>query len=366
VLPEKDVVMSSAEQRRAAEIVKAVGAINFQGNIIPHLWYRTLRASHNKLDPNGKPQLAAIVVLSELVYWYRPRVQLDPQTGQIVSIHKRFPDDKLRRSMPSLQAKFGLSYKQVRDALDFLADEVGVITREIRTIGEGDDRRGNVLFLEIVPEVLRRITLPEAIDTAPKASEQIDSDDLSALAAEIPSSALEGAPSALEGRASVIEGRASALEGRGSDLEDRASALYATLSAPEGEGSALQGTSSAPGGQTLIEINRETMKETQEESTTNDESRDDETAAVVVALQDLGLSKFQAIGAATTHQLSLDDVDRWATWVTTLRGVKNPIAVLAATIKQQARPPQAPTTAAERSDDPNKYISGALSDIVKS
>lgn len=51
------------------EIVDAMGSINISGNIIPAVWYRTITKE------NGKPYLLAIVILADIVYWYRPSVR---------------------------------------------------------------------------------------------------------------------------------------------------------------------------------------------------------------------------------------------------------------------------------------------------
>ena len=47
--------------------VDQVGKINFIGNVIPHTWYKTI------LRENGKPNVNAIIILSDIVYWYRPK-----------------------------------------------------------------------------------------------------------------------------------------------------------------------------------------------------------------------------------------------------------------------------------------------------
>ena len=46
--------------------VDAMGRIEISGNIIPQKWYRVI------LRDNGKPDLLAIILLSDIVYWYRP------------------------------------------------------------------------------------------------------------------------------------------------------------------------------------------------------------------------------------------------------------------------------------------------------
>ena len=48
------------------EIVDANATLNFTGNIIPQAWYKTI------IKDSGKPHLTAIVILADIVYWYRP------------------------------------------------------------------------------------------------------------------------------------------------------------------------------------------------------------------------------------------------------------------------------------------------------
>ena len=47
-------------------IVDEVGRINISGNIIPMVWFQAIRY------PNGKPNVNAIIILADIVYWYRP------------------------------------------------------------------------------------------------------------------------------------------------------------------------------------------------------------------------------------------------------------------------------------------------------
>lgn len=50
---------------------------NFRGNIIPDEWY--VRFTNGR----GSPDLPLISILSEIVYWYRPKEIRDPLTGEI-------------------------------------------------------------------------------------------------------------------------------------------------------------------------------------------------------------------------------------------------------------------------------------------
>ena len=46
-------------------IVDEVGTMNFTGNVIPMVWFKTIRY------PNGAPHNNAIHILADIVYWYR-------------------------------------------------------------------------------------------------------------------------------------------------------------------------------------------------------------------------------------------------------------------------------------------------------
>jgi len=137
---------------RAIELIKQVGEIALVGNIIPHSWYTHLRKD------SGKPYLAAIVILSDIAYWYRPRLIRDEVTGQVLRVEKRFKADKLQRSYQQIADLFGLTKRQVREAVRFLEAQ-GVVTREFRTVRtKGGMVLSNVLFLEPVVDRLREIT----------------------------------------------------------------------------------------------------------------------------------------------------------------------------------------------------------------
>ena len=137
---------------RTMELIKQVGEIALIGNIIPHSWYAHLRKD------TGKPYLAAIVILSDIVYWYRPRIIRDEAAGQVLRVKKRFKADKLQRNYQQIADLFGLTKRQARDAVKFLEAQ-GVITREFCTVRtKGGMVLSNVLFLEPVIDRLREIT----------------------------------------------------------------------------------------------------------------------------------------------------------------------------------------------------------------
>jgi len=55
-------------------VVDALGQMGFQGNIIPRSWYANIK------KPSGKPDVVAITLLSEIVWWYRPKEVRDEET----------------------------------------------------------------------------------------------------------------------------------------------------------------------------------------------------------------------------------------------------------------------------------------------
>lgn len=132
-------------------VVEAVGRMHFEGNVIPHNWYK-----HIKLD-SGKPDLAGIIILSEIVYWYRPAVEKDEASGRVIGMKKRFKADLLQRTYDSFSEQFGLTKRQAQDAMGRL-EALGLVKRHLRTIMANGTKLGNVLFIELMPEMLEAIT----------------------------------------------------------------------------------------------------------------------------------------------------------------------------------------------------------------
>ena len=131
--------------------VDAIGAFPFTGTLIPHAWYAALTL------PSGKPDLVAITLLADIVYWYRPVVERDPVTGQVLSQRKKFKGDMLQRSYQAFAAQFGLTKRQVREALGRL-EQTGVIRKEFRHLDTPYGRCANVLFVAPIPVRIRVMT----------------------------------------------------------------------------------------------------------------------------------------------------------------------------------------------------------------
>ena len=136
------------------EIVDMVGRISITGNIIPQIWYKTIT------HPSGEPYLEAIVILSDIVYWYRPTEVRDERTGEVIAYRKRFKADLLQRSYADLAQQFGISKREATNAVVAL-EKIGVVRRHLRTIDVNGTKMANVLFLELVPKALLALTCGE-------------------------------------------------------------------------------------------------------------------------------------------------------------------------------------------------------------
>src|SRR3990167_5388678 len=86
--------------------VLRMASLNITGNVIPPDWFNYIRRQ------NGKPDTAAIMLLADIVYWYRPIEERDEKTGREIGLRKKLAADKLQRVNKALaeingSAKFG-------------------------------------------------------------------------------------------------------------------------------------------------------------------------------------------------------------------------------------------------------------------
>ena len=134
--------------------VLKLAEINFQGNIIPSSWYKEIT------KPNGKPDPVAIMILSEIVYWYRPLIVRDPHTN-VDNLYRKFHDDALQKSYKQLSDSLGFTEKQLRTGLLNL-ERLGLASRDFRTILMNKKiPLNNVMFLLINPIRIKEITYTE-------------------------------------------------------------------------------------------------------------------------------------------------------------------------------------------------------------
>ena len=128
--------------------------INFRlsGNIIPPIWYKRITFD------NGKPQMLAINILADIVYWYRPMEIRDEHTGQVIEYRKKFKADLLQRGYKQICDFFGCSEKQARDSLRLL-ENIGLIKRVVRLVKfDGESAAQNRMFIELNVEKVKEIS----------------------------------------------------------------------------------------------------------------------------------------------------------------------------------------------------------------
>ncbi len=135
------------------DIVDQVGKMNISGNVIPMVWFQTIKC------PNGTPHNNAIHILADIVYWYRPKEERDEESGQLIGMRKKFKEDLLQRSYKQMADSYGLSKKQVTEAIKAL-EEMGLIKRHFRNIKIKGQNLNNVLFLELSSKRLYEVTYP--------------------------------------------------------------------------------------------------------------------------------------------------------------------------------------------------------------
>lgn len=139
------------------EIVDQMLEISITGNVVPQIWFKTL------VDEKDRPQLLAIIILADIVYWYRPVEVRDEQTGKLVGYKKKFKGDLLQRGYAQIEEQFGVKTPAIRAALRFL-EEKKVVRRVFRTITVQGQTLSNVLYLELCVDGLKKVTYPEMED----------------------------------------------------------------------------------------------------------------------------------------------------------------------------------------------------------
>ena len=139
----------------------------FCGNIIPQAWYHTI------LRETGKPYLNAIIILADILYWYRPVEVRDERSGNLVGYRKRFKADLLQRNYAQFADEFGLTKRDVTNAITAL-EKLGVIKRVFRTITVNGKLVPNVLYIELIDDVLDKLTYPELVTEAKPSVKEMD------------------------------------------------------------------------------------------------------------------------------------------------------------------------------------------------
>lgn len=132
--------------------------LQITGNVIPAAWFKTIRKA------TEKPNLNAIMILADIVYWYRPMEVRDEVTGQLIGLKKRFAADLLQRNYQQMADQFGITKRDTTNAIVEL-EKLGVIRRVFRTVEKGGHLVSNVLFLDLDVDVLEALTYPENMES---------------------------------------------------------------------------------------------------------------------------------------------------------------------------------------------------------
>lgn len=141
-----------------SDITRALGQMDITGNVVPLSWFAHLKHPGGKKQ-DGKPNLAAILILSDIVYWYRPKEIRNEETGAFIGWEKKYKGDLLQRTYQSYADMLGLTKRIVQRAFDCL-EQAGLIWLEFRTVRTETSTLGNVMFIGVNSNRLAQITYP--------------------------------------------------------------------------------------------------------------------------------------------------------------------------------------------------------------
>lgn len=133
--------------------VTAIGRLGISGNVTPKIWF-------SRIQKSNKPDYKAIILLSEIIYWYRPTEVRDETTGELKGYRKKFKEDMLRRSYQAFADEFGMSKREAQDALKRLRD-AGLLKLELRNGTYKGVPQSNVLYVEPIASKIDEITFGE-------------------------------------------------------------------------------------------------------------------------------------------------------------------------------------------------------------
>ena len=157
--------------------VNAITKMRITGNIIPPSWFQHVRkevgfSRSKKINPNGerhipktKPDLIAMYVLSDILYWYRATEIRDEKTN-VVEYRIKFQRDKFQQNYGTWANQLGVSKKVIKSSTDILVD-LGLVNREFRTVTIKGQQYNNVPFWEPVPKRIEEISFTNNTETDP-------------------------------------------------------------------------------------------------------------------------------------------------------------------------------------------------------
>jgi len=133
------------------KICKKLINVNLTGNVVPNTWYQ-----HITMGKRKNPDLLAILILADIIYWYRPSEIRSPETNEIIGYKQKFQGDMLQKTYQSYATFFGVSKYQVKRAIDNLV-KLGLVRREFRNVeAKNGTTIANLMHLEpVIDNVLK-------------------------------------------------------------------------------------------------------------------------------------------------------------------------------------------------------------------
>lgn len=147
-------------ERALAHTLTTMDRLSFVGYTIPFAWRNHI------VTPNGQPNLIAMNLLSEIIYWYQPDHLYDENTGEFLKLEKRFKGTCFCHFAQAFEENFGLTADEVSAGLALLAS-LGLITYELTYSRTHQYPSGKLYAIGIdADEIARisRLTFEEASD----------------------------------------------------------------------------------------------------------------------------------------------------------------------------------------------------------
>ena len=135
------------------KIVDEISRLNI--NSIPEAWYSTIRRK-------DYPHAMAILILWDLLYWYKWTEVRKESSGMVIGYKKKFHADLLQRSYSAIADKFGISKRQAQEIIIFL-EGLGALKRHLKSVATQDRVIPNVLFIELIPSKIKELSDPSHI-----------------------------------------------------------------------------------------------------------------------------------------------------------------------------------------------------------
>lgn len=85
-----------------SDVAKQITKLSFKGDIIPHSWYQHIRKSDKKTKQGDKPYLLAIMILANIIYWYRLEEVRDESTNLIIGYRQKFKYKMLQKVIKTM------------------------------------------------------------------------------------------------------------------------------------------------------------------------------------------------------------------------------------------------------------------------